>query len=58
MDPVGDVLNFTAEPGFGMRCTVKGVDSFAKKGSSSGGTSSALISRCVGHFTISYKGKE
>ena len=44
MDPVGDVLNFTAEPGFGLRCTVKGIDSFAKKGLS-GGTSNALISR-------------
>ena len=55
MDPVGEVLNFTAEPGFGLRCTVKGIDSFAKKGLS-GGTSSALISRYIYYTCCGYIG--
>lgn len=44
-DPVGDITNFVAEPGYGMKCTVKGIEAFAKQTSGHRNGSSAIISR-------------
>ena len=41
-DPVGDVSNFTTEPGLGLQCTLRGVESCAK-GSESRIKSSAIV---------------
>ena len=57
-DPVGDITNFVAEPGYGMKCTVKGIEAFAKQTAGRRNESSAIISRyrlCMGTYLHRYK---
>ena len=47
-DPVGDVANFSAEPGLGMKCTVQDVEAFAKQNTRPHGDGySAIITRYI-----------
>lgn len=49
-DPVGDITNFIAEPGFGMKCTIKGIEAFTKQITGRRNGNSALISRYALHI--------
>lgn len=46
-DPVGDITNFVAEPGYGMKCTVRGIETFVKQTAGRRNGSSAIITRYI-----------